>query len=132
MSERQAVSRRSGSETRRRGDIIPFRATPAERAELEAGAERAGLTLGSYIRGRLFAAPETRARRRPTIERELATQAVALLGRCSGSLYQIARRLNFGDVEYADQVPAALAEVKHAVAVVLAAAGYESDGRAAP
>lgn len=80
----------------------------------------------------MLTAPQTRARRRPTIERELAAQAVALLGRCSGSLYQIAKRLNFGDVEYADQVPAALAELKKAVAVVLSAAGYEGDGKAAP
>jgi hypothetical protein len=131
MSERPAVSR-SGSETRQRGLMVSIRVTAAELAELEGGAERAGLTVASYIRGRLLTAPETRARRRPTIERELAAQAVALMGRCSGSLHQIAKRLNFGDVEYADQVPAALAELKKAVAVVLSAAGYEGDGKAAP
>ena len=84
-----------------------------------------GLSLSSYIRATVLTIPATRATRRPSIERELMAQAVALLGRCGGSLHQIARRINFGDIAYAEDLPAALAELRGAVAVVMEAAGRE-------
>lgn len=114
---------RSGSETRQRGVIIPIRATFAERAKYEAEAERAGLTLSSYIRGRLDSAPETRARHRPTIDRVLIAQATAELSRVGGLLNQIARRLNFGDIEVAADLPATLAQARDAFAALLEASG---------
>jgi hypothetical protein len=116
---------RSGSEARQRGAIIGFRATPAERAEIEAAAERAGLSLGSYIRASVLAAPETRATRRPTIERELMAQATAQLGRISGNLHQIAKRLNFGDIEFARDIPEAVEQLRQAIALLMQAAGRQ-------
>lgn len=59
----------SGSEKRQRTPIIGFRVSDSERAELEEAAERAGLTLGSYVRQRVLTAPKTRAVRRPPIEK---------------------------------------------------------------
>ena len=115
---------RSGSETRQRSDIIGFRATAAERAELEAAAERSGLTLGSYIRAKTLATPQTRSRRRPTIEREVLAQLLALLGRISGNVYQISRSLNFGETVTAD-IPSVMTEVKAAGAAIMRALGRE-------
>jgi hypothetical protein len=116
---------RSGSETRQRTGIIGFRATATERAELEAAAERSGLTLGSYIRAKVLAAPQTRSRRRPTIEREALAQLLALLGRISGNVYQISRSLNFGETVTED-IPSVMAEVKAAGAAIMHALGREA------
>jgi hypothetical protein len=115
---------RSGSETRKRAGIIGFRATAAERATIEAAAERAGLTPSSYIRGTVLAKPETRSTRRPTIEHEALAQLLAQLGRISGNVYQISRKLNFGEQVTAD-VPSVLAEVKAAGAAIMRALGRE-------
>jgi hypothetical protein len=115
---------RSGSETRQRGGIIGFRATAAERAEIEAAAERSGLTPSSYIRATVLAAPQTRSRRRPSIEREALAQLLAQLGRISGNVYQISRSLNFRDPVAAD-IPSVLAEVKAAGAAIMHALGRE-------
>jgi hypothetical protein len=113
----------SGSETRRRGALVGFRATVAELAEIDAQAERAGLTRSSYARAQLLAAPKMRAQRRPNIDRVLLAQAVSWLGRAAGSLYQIARHLNFGHVEAAADVSAALAEVRGAISAIMAVTG---------
>ena len=56
--------KRSGSEKRKRGPIIGFRATEEERAKIEGAADRAGLTVGSYVRSRSLKTPTTRAARR--------------------------------------------------------------------
>ena len=119
------VTTRSGSETRQRSGIIGFRATAAERAELEAAAERSGLTLGSYIRAKALSAPQTRSRRRPTIEREILAQLLALLGRISGNVYQISRSLNFGETVTAD-IPSVMTEVKAAGAAIMRALGRDT------
>lgn len=115
--------RPSGSKTRQRGGMVSFRASEAERAALAAKAETAGVSLGAYIRTSTLAAPVTRGRRRPSIDRELLARAVAQLGRIGGSLQQIAKRLNFGQPEYAADIPAALEEFRQAVAVLMQAAG---------
>jgi hypothetical protein len=88
--------KRTGTETRQRGGFIGFRATIGERAELDALADRAGLSLSSYVRGRALSAPATRAVRRPTVERAALSQILAQLGKCGGNLNQIARVLNSG------------------------------------
>jgi hypothetical protein len=119
---------RSGSEKRRRGGFFILRGTEGEIGRIKEAADRAGLTVSSYARSRMLAAPETRARHRPTIERALMAQAVALLGRAIGNLHQIARQLNFGNVEYADDLSAAVAEARSAIAATMAAAGRTPRG----
>lgn len=119
-------ARRVKSETRQKGEQLSQRYTEAEAAALTRAAEAAGLSVAGYIRGRALAGtatPTTQARRRPTADRALLAQAVALLGRAAGSIQQIAKRLNFGQVEYAGELPAALAEVRSAIAALLQAAG---------
>jgi hypothetical protein len=123
MMDEPERGKRSGSGTRKRGSIIGFRALDAERAEIDEAAERVGLTRSSYVRACTLKAPKTRAMPRPSIERELMSQAVAFLGRATGNLHQIAKHLNFGNVEYAADAPAAIAECRAAVAMVMKAAG---------
>ena len=60
--------RRSGSERRQKGRIVPFRVSETEYAELDALAEREGLSIGTYVRERVLKAPTTRPIRRPVVE----------------------------------------------------------------
>jgi Mobilization protein NikA len=122
--EKDEHTGRSGSETRRRSSIIGFRATDAERAEIEAAAERSGLTVSSYARATMLSAPQTRITRRPSIEREALAQLLAQLGRIGGNVHQISKALNFREPVMAD-IPSVLAEVKAAGAAIMNALGRE-------
>jgi hypothetical protein len=117
-------SHRSGSEARQRAGVIGFRANAAERAELEAAAERVGLTLGSYIRARALAKPATRATRRPTVEQAALAQLLAQLGKCGSNLNQMARVLNSGG-DVPRDIPEALADFRAACADIMRALGRE-------
>jgi hypothetical protein len=57
MHETQDLKQKqSGTETRQRIKRATTRFTPAELAQVEAQADKAGLALGSYIRAMLFTA----------------------------------------------------------------------------
>src|ERR1700733_15574938 len=90
--------KRSGSEKRKRSPIIGFRATDGERAEIEAAAEVAGLTVGSYVRARSLANPTTRAVRRPPVEIAQLAQLLGLLGAVGGVVQAIAPKHGGGVV----------------------------------
>lgn len=113
----------SGSENRTRGNIVAFRVSEEERAELEQAAELAGLTLGSYVRQRVLAAPKTRAVRRPPIEQKLLAQLLGQLGRVGGNIHQIVKHMNFGSGVMHDELRPALASFEAAAAAILQAMG---------
>ncbi len=115
----------SGSEKRQRAGVVNFRASDSERAELEAHAERAGLSIGSYIRSRTLAEPTTRAVRKPSVERAALSLILAQLGKCGSNLNQIARVLNSGGDEPGDLL-AAVDEFRAACAAVMRAMGKRS------
>src|ERR1700683_2175379 len=94
--------KRSGSETRRRAPIIGFRATDEERATIKAFADRAGLTVGSYVRSRALARPTTRAVRRATQATAQLAQLLGILGAAGGQLQRIATAQNI-HTEVADE-----------------------------
>ena len=71
---------RSGSETRKRGPKINFRVTDAEQAQVQANADRVGLTVGSYARSRTLKQPTTRAVRRPPVATAQLSQLLASWG----------------------------------------------------
>src|SRR5436305_15025451 len=81
--------KRSGSENRKRKPIIGFRATNDERAQIEAAAQRAGLTVGSYVRSRALSKPTTRAVRRPPVETAQLAQWRGMLGALGGTVQAI-------------------------------------------
>ena len=115
--------KKSGSENRARGNIVAFRVSEEERAELEQAAELAGLTLGSYVRQRVLAAPKTRAVRRPPIEQKLLAQLLGQLGRVGGNIHQIVKHMNFGSGVMHDELRPALASFEAAAAAILQAMG---------
>lgn len=88
---------RHGSETRQRPLVARMRCTPDEHAQLEAAAERAGMSVGAFMRNQCLGTPGPRAIRRPPIERAALAQLLAQLGKCGSNLNQIARVLNSGD-----------------------------------
>jgi hypothetical protein len=86
--------RRSGSETRRRPIPFPVRLSPEERTAIAADAERAGLTLGSYIRSRVLSAPTTRARKQLPVDYAAFAAALRAFTKAAINVNQIARHLN--------------------------------------
>lgn len=113
----------SGSENRHRAGIVGIRVSVSERAELEEAAERAGLTLGSYIRERVLSAPKTRAVRRPPIEKKLLAQLLGQLGKVGGNIHQIVKYMNFGNGIMPDDLRTALNSFEEAAAAIMEAMG---------
>jgi hypothetical protein len=85
-----------GSEKRQRTAPLGIRLTPAERAKIDADAERAGLTPASYARQVLLGAPAPRQVRRPPVERRELARLLGALGHVGGNLNQLAHRFNSG------------------------------------
>jgi len=94
-----ASRRHSGSETRQRSHLVQVRCTVEEHAQFQAAAERAGLSVGAYLRHQGIGATGPRAARRPPIERTLLAQLLGELGKCGSNVNQIARTLNTGGDE---------------------------------
>lgn len=88
--------KKSGSEQRIKGKVIGFRADPLEVAEIEAAANEAGLTVGSFIRDTILKRARTTPTKKATIDRILLTKLLGEIGKVGSNLNQIARRLNEG------------------------------------
>ena len=121
------LSVRSGSEKREREKKLTFRCNASEVEEIAAAATLAGLTVGSYIRARLLAAPVIRAVKQPHVDRVLLAQVLGQLGKVGGNIHQIAKRLNFTDWLAADDVPEALAEVRAVALEIMRALGKQPE-----
>ena len=115
--------RRSGSETRKREPIIGFRATPAERATIQANADRVGLTMCSYVRSRSLRKPTTRAVRRAPVETAQLAQILGLLGAAGGELQRLAKTQNAEERSQAEELKAVLADFRAAASAILRALG---------
>ncbi|MEQ1864542.1 MAG: hypothetical protein ABL996_07795 [Micropepsaceae bacterium] len=115
----QRTVRRRGSEQRKKYRRFTVRLSPEERAELEAAAEREGLTLGSYVRARTLAAPLTRSRRRPSIEVQAVTRLQGEMNRVGSNIHQLVRRLNFGETPLGDEVRDAFQGYREVIAEIL-------------
>jgi hypothetical protein len=101
----------SGSERRQRARIVGFRATDAEHAAVRAAAERAGLTVGAYVRKHTLGAPVERQSRRPNIDRAQVAQLLGQVGRIGGNINQIAHSLNAGGSPSAMLISSAVEDV---------------------
>jgi uncharacterized protein (DUF1778 family) len=115
--------KRSGSETRKRAPIIGFRATDEERAQIEAAAERVGLTVGSYVRSRALAKPTTRAIRRPPVETAQLAQLLGILGAAGGAIQVIVKKHDGVEQVTAAEVQNALTVFREAAQAILQALG---------
>jgi hypothetical protein len=114
---------RSGSETRQRGPKINFRVTEIERAKIQAAADHAGLTVGSYVRSRSLKVPTTRAVRRPPVATAQLAQLLGLVGAAGGDLQRIAKGLDGSGAAPDTEIHAALAALREAASAILQALG---------
>lgn len=112
-------------ETRQRQLVGRMRCTPAEYAQLEAAAERAGLTIGAFMRQQCLGSPGPRAVRRPPVERAALAQILGQLGKCGSNLNQIARALNAEGKAPAD-IPQAVAEFRAVCGEIMRTLGRSS------
>ena len=121
MAETASPVRRS-SEKRQRSYVAQFRCSDAERAQLEAQAERAGLSPSAYMRHQCLGTAGPRAGRRPPVERAALAQVLAQLGKCGSNLNQIARALN-SQGEVRQDIDEAVADFRAACAAITAMLG---------
>jgi len=100
MSDRatKPTKPKSGSQTRQRSKQAVLPCTAAERAEVAARAERAGLGVAGYMRALVFGkdTPQPRGAKRPPVEKQALVNLSAELGRVGNNINQIARHLNQG------------------------------------
>lgn len=108
---------RSGSQTRQRSLRPSMACTPEEAAQLEAAAERAGMTVSAYMRHQCLGTAGPRAARRPPVERAALAQMLGQLGKVGGNLNQVARALN-SDRQLPHDIAATLAEVREAALAI--------------
>jgi hypothetical protein len=114
-----------GSETRQRSRLVQVRCTPDEQARIEAAAERAGMSVASFMRHQCLGTPGPRAQRRPPVERAALAQLLAWLGKAGSNVNQIARVGNTtGDLP--PGVDAARADLRAAAGAILTTLGKRS------
>jgi nucleoid-associated protein YgaU len=97
---------RKRSENRQKQERLTVRLSPAERQEVEALADRAGLTLASYLRSRALEKPTTRAVRRPTVEVGVMTALLREMSKQGSNLNQLAKKANAGNMPLLSEIRA--------------------------
>jgi hypothetical protein len=111
---------KSGSEKRERQEGIRLRVNEAEKADIQARAEKAGLSVSGYLRAVAFGSDthQPRAARRPPAEKATLAKLLGELGKIGSNLNQIAHRLNQGrDLEpaFLNEICAELRETNRAL-----------------
>lgn len=74
--------------------VLHVRCTAADHALITANAERAGMSVGAYLRQLGTGQPVPRSRRRPTIELAELGRILGALGRIGGNVAQLVRGFN--------------------------------------
>ena len=96
-----------GSEVRQRSWHLTVRLSMAERVFIDANAERAGLTPGSYVRQVVLGASAPRQVRRPPVEAQMLSRVLGELGKIGSNVNQIAKFANSGVLVYGGEMDAA-------------------------
>ena len=97
-----------------------------EHAAIQAKADAAGLSFGAYLRTCALGDAGPRARRSPTINRELAAHAIAELNKAGSNLNQIAHAVNMKNWPGTGNVVTAADTVTRAALQILEAFGYKT------
>jgi len=118
---------KSGSQTRQRTAALLIALTPAERADFEARAAKAGLSLSAFARFAALGDKGPRARRRPIVDAAALAQTHAELKRVGNNLNQIAKALNGGHRVLLPEVREAAEDVSLVMLEIMRAFGYEPD-----
>lgn len=77
-----------------RTKLIPVRCTTEERIAIKAVADKAGLSVGAYLRAAALGNAGPRAVRRPPIERKELARLLGHLGKVGSNLNQLAHAYN--------------------------------------
>jgi hypothetical protein len=117
----------------------PFtvRLSPEQRAELEARADSAGLSIGGYFTSAVFATPPPRQSRRPSPDRQLLAQILAAFGHIGSNINQLARAANEGSWPDSRLLKQACDDVRMIRDMLIRALGFtppgnDRDGPAGP
>ena len=113
------------SNSRKRNKTIAIRVDETEAAQLAAFAERAGLSIGAFIRQQILDAEPPRQSRRPPVEKELLAYAMRHIGKIGSNVNQLARRANHGNVPHPDNIEEACAAMLELRDAVLEALGIQ-------
>lgn len=114
---------RQGSETRQKQHRITIRLAESEHAEIEAAAERAGQSVGAFVRSRVLLGAVTRARRRPSVEVQALAKLQAEMNRVGSNIHQMSKRINFGETPASDEIRSAFQGYREVVAAILTTLG---------
>jgi hypothetical protein len=115
--------KRSGSQQRKKLNMVTTGYDDAELAQLDAAASRAGLTRASFQRVQsLGTPPKTRSTRRAPVEKEMLAKALGQLGKVGGNLNQLARAANL-DRTYRVEIMDATAEIRALLPLFMQALG---------
>ena len=122
-----AITRRSGSQKRRRNRHVDVCCDDAEFVIIDDKARTAGMSLAAFLRTCAIGSAGPRARRAPTVNAEALAHATAALNRVGNNINQIAKQLHVaGSSITTNECFAALAEVRVAVARILDVVGRKS------
>ena len=113
------------SETRVRGKLAAVRFLDEEHAAIREKAANANLSFGAYLRACALGDAGPRAQRSPTIDRELASKAIAELNKAGSNLNQIAHAVNLQNWPGTSPVVEAANAVRSAALQILRAFGYK-------
>lgn len=117
---------RKKSEQRQKGCITSVRTTAEERAELEAAALAAGLTLSSYIRESLLKlARQTQSRRRPLVDVAALAPTHRTLSGLANNFNQMTRLARAGIWPHAALLEEAVMEIRELLEPVRRAMGVK-------
>ncbi|WP_029032278.1 plasmid mobilization protein [Salinarimonas rosea] len=80
----------SGTETRQRKAVLQARFTFAEATAIRINADRAGMSVGAYLRAAVLETEPPRATRRPTVNHKAVARLLGELGRVAEAFRQAA------------------------------------------
>lgn len=118
---------KSGSQTRQRTAALLIALTPAERADFEARAAKAGLSLSAFARAAALGEAGPRARRRPIVDAAELASVHAELKRVGNNVNQIAKALNSGHRVLLPEVQKAHEDISLVMLEIMKAFGYKPE-----
>jgi hypothetical protein len=90
----KSVSRRSPVKDARTQVIPPIRCTQEERLAIKTAADKAGLSVGAFMRRQALGSPGPRAVRKPPVERKELARLLGWLGKLGSNVNQLAHGFN--------------------------------------
>jgi len=121
------VTRRSGSQKRRRNRHIDVCCDESEFVIIDDKARTAGMSMAAFLRTCSLGSPGPRAQRAPTVNAEALAHATLALNKVGSNLNQLLKILHSGNAPIAaNECHAALADVRAAVVRILDIVGRKT------